>query len=117
MLVIEPKQRITVEQILSEHPFRLEFSNFKSNNACLRNCLLMISRLHFSGLSGATSNRTYIVGMTAFVAFSESIMIYKECKFGKIMRVEGAASRMLVSLLLLLLALELNSVEELKPLL
>lgn len=77
MLEVEPDKRVSVETILSESPFRLEFrysacylSNFRSNNASLRNCLLLMSRLHFSGISGATASRAYTVAMTALVAFS-----------------------------------------------
>lgn len=44
-------------------------------------------------------------------------MIYKECKFTKVLRVEAAGSRLLVGLLMLLLAAELNTQAELKQLL
>lgn len=52
--------------------------------------------------------------MTAFVAFSESVMIYKECKFMKTLKPEYAAPRQLVCLLMLCLASEINQLPNLK---
>lgn len=55
--------------------------------------------------------------MTAFVAFSESVMIYKECKFANTLKLSDATSRLLLNFLLLSVASETNPQSELQPLL